>query len=93
MFIKDILDNSGMIIDEERFRSNVEREPTSHFKNKIILPESVELPTAKKYKHVRIPEDLYNELLELGGMGDSFGDLIERLAKFWKENHHKKRRP
>lgn len=42
----------------------------------------------KKYKHVRIPEDVYDELLKLGGMGDSFGDLIERLAKFWKENHH-----
>lgn len=77
-------------MDEERFRSNIKKEPTSHFKNKTILPESAELPTAKKYKHVRITEDLYNELLELGRMGDSFGDLIERLAKFWKENHRHK---
>jgi hypothetical protein len=64
----------------------------STLKNKVILAESNNTDVeeelgSKRYKHLRIPEDLYNELLHIGGMGDSFGSVIERLVKYWKVNH------
>jgi hypothetical protein len=42
----------------------------------------------KDYRQVRLPIEIYKEVASMGTAGNSIGDVIARLLKFYKEHHH-----
>jgi predicted CopG family antitoxin len=41
----------------------------------------------REYKQVRMPKEVYDELVKMGTAGNSIGDVVAALIKFWKEYH------
>ena len=46
--------------------------------------------TDPKYKMVRMNEKLHKELSQMGSVGESFSDLIEKMMDFYKVHHKEK---
>jgi predicted CopG family antitoxin len=44
----------------------------------------------REYKQVRMPKEVYDELVKMGTAGNSIGDVVARLIEFWKEEHYKR---
>jgi hypothetical protein len=42
----------------------------------------------EEYRQVRMPKEVYDELIKMGTAGNSIGDVVARLIKFYKEHHH-----
>ena len=43
--------------------------------------------TEREYRQVRMPKEVYDELIKMGTAGNSIGDVVARLIKFYKEHH------
>jgi hypothetical protein len=43
--------------------------------------------TQREYRQVRMPKEVYDELIKMGTAGNSIGDVVARLIKFHKEHH------
>ena len=43
--------------------------------------------TEREYRQVRMPKEVYDELIKMGTAGNSIGDVVSRLIKFPKEHH------
>jgi hypothetical protein len=41
----------------------------------------------REYRQVRMPKEVYDELIKMGTAGNSIGDVVARLIKFHKEHH------
>lgn len=41
----------------------------------------------REYRQVRMPKEVYDELIKMGTAGNSIGDVVARLIKFYKEHH------
>ena len=46
-------------------------------------------PTGKKpkTKNIKVTDDVHEELGKIGRLTEDYGDVVERLLKFYKENH------
>jgi hypothetical protein len=44
--------------------------------------------TEREYRQVRMPKEVYDELIKMGTAGNSIGDVVARLIEFYKEHHH-----
>lgn len=43
----------------------------------------------KGRKNLNISDETYDRLKKLGEFGESFDDLLNKLAEFWEEKHKK----
>jgi hypothetical protein len=43
--------------------------------------------TEREYRQVRMPKEVYDELIKMGTAGNSISDVVARLIKFYKEHH------
>jgi hypothetical protein len=41
----------------------------------------------REYRQVRMPKEVYDELIKMGTAGNSISDVVARLIKFYKEHH------
>lgn len=68
------------------------------FKNKEARhqPQQYEMvgrpPTGKKpkNKNIKVTDDVHRQLGEIGRLTEDYGDVVERLLKFYNENHQGK---
>jgi len=46
-------------------------------------------PTGKKpkTKNIKVTDEVHQELGKIGRLTEDYGDVVERLLKFWKEHH------
>jgi len=49
-------------------------------------------PTGKKpkNKNIKVTDDVHRQLGEIGRLTEDYGDVVERLLKFYNENHQGK---
>jgi hypothetical protein len=45
-------------------------------------------PEEREYRQVRMLKEVYDELIKMGTAGNSIGDVVARLIRFYKEHHH-----
>ena len=53
----------------------------------ITLAQASELmPAQKKMRVIRVEPDVHEALDEIGQRGETYGDIVKRLVKFYKEH-------